>query len=33
LVEKYHGIPPIPETQDFVDKVMNYYRQYSANRP
>jgi soluble lytic murein transglycosylase-like protein len=33
LVEKYHGVPPIPETQDFVDKVMNYYRQYSAKQP
>jgi soluble lytic murein transglycosylase-like protein len=33
LVEKYHGVPPIRETQDFVKKVMNYYRQYKTKQP
>lgn len=33
LVEKYHGVPPIPETRMFVQKVMNYYRRYKMKRP
>ncbi|MBW2094546.1 MAG: lytic transglycosylase domain-containing protein [Deltaproteobacteria bacterium] len=33
LVEKYHGVPPIPETRMFVQKVMNYYRRYNTKRP
>jgi len=30
LVEKYQDVPPIPETRDFVDKVMRYYRHYKS---
>lgn len=29
-VAKYQGIPPYPETQDYVKKVLNWYRQYQA---
>ncbi len=28
-VRKYSGIPPYPETQTYVKRVMTYYRQYS----
>ena len=27
-VEKYGGLPPFPETQDYVTKVMGYYQSY-----
>jgi soluble lytic murein transglycosylase len=29
-VETSRAVPPIPETKDFVAKVMNYYRRYSS---
>ena len=29
-VEKYNGIPPYPETQQYVQKVLNYADQYAA---
>ena len=32
-VEKYQGVPPIPETESFVEKVMNYYRRYNTKHP
>jgi len=28
-VDAYHGVPPFPETRDFVRKVLNYYKHYS----
>lgn len=28
-VVKYNGIPPYAETQDYVAKVLNYYKQYT----
>ena len=32
-VEEYRGIPPFPETQNFVERVLKYYGQYrSASR-
>ncbi|TWH46329.1 lytic transglycosylase domain-containing protein [Sporomusa sp. KB1] len=32
-VEKYGGIPPYRETQDYVDKVLGYYDDYNSARP
>jgi soluble lytic murein transglycosylase len=29
-VENYKGIPPYPETQTFVKKVLNYYQKYNS---
>jgi soluble lytic murein transglycosylase-like protein len=33
LVDKYQGVPPIPETRTFVQKVMNYYQRYDNKQP
>ncbi len=27
-VDRYHGVPPYPETQAYVKRVLNYYRGY-----
>ncbi|MBW1729596.1 MAG: transglycosylase SLT domain-containing protein [Deltaproteobacteria bacterium] len=32
LVEQSGGIPPVPETRRFVEKVMQYYRQFRQVR-
>jgi soluble lytic murein transglycosylase-like protein len=29
-VDRFHGIPPYPETVDYVSKVLDYYRGYHA---
>ncbi len=29
-VDRYQGIPPYPETLDYVSRVLNYYRGYNA---
>lgn len=29
-VESCRGVPPFPETEDFVDKVLAYYRSYNS---
>jgi soluble lytic murein transglycosylase len=31
-VEKYHDIPPFPETRAFIKKVLKYYRIYKAGK-
>ncbi|HET9955488.1 MAG TPA: transglycosylase SLT domain-containing protein [Polyangiaceae bacterium] len=31
-VMRHGGIPPYPETRDYVSRVLAYYRQYSAQR-
>lgn len=30
-VEKYGGIPPYPETRDYIRRVLNYHQRYSGN--
>ena len=31
-VEEYQGVPPFPETQSFISKVLNYYYQYRTEK-
>jgi len=30
MVEAYNGIPPFPETEIFIKRVLNYYKQYES---
>jgi hypothetical protein len=30
-VDRYGGVPPYPETRDYVDRVLNYYRAYHVD--
>lgn len=32
VVDRYRGVPPYPETQAFVERVMRYYRAYKGKR-
>ncbi len=32
-VLKYNGLPPIPQTKRYVEKVIGYYKKYSLKRP
>jgi soluble lytic murein transglycosylase len=31
-VEKYNGVPPFPETERFIKKVMSFYKQYESKK-
>jgi soluble lytic murein transglycosylase-like protein len=31
VVDRYGGVPPYRETQDYVDRVLNYYRAYDVD--
>jgi soluble lytic murein transglycosylase-like protein len=30
-VDHYRGVPPYPETRDYVTRVLNYYRHYDGD--
>jgi soluble lytic murein transglycosylase-like protein len=30
-VDRYGGVPPYPETQDYVSRVLTYYRAYHGD--
>jgi len=30
-VDRFGGVPPYPETQEYVDRVLDYYRQYHGD--
>jgi soluble lytic murein transglycosylase-like protein len=32
IVESYQGVPPYPETKNFIRKVLHYYKEYSYHK-
>jgi soluble lytic murein transglycosylase-like protein len=30
-VDRFGGVPPYPETQEYVDRVLDYYRRYHGD--